>query len=309
MLAKLSSLVARSAEQKEQKGFLDLSIEDGELQAAFEAAVVEGGRASLCAVLRRCAERPSVLSIVRTDGEPERHLLPHVLMELHTAADHLTELAEPRRSHSGRGAGPPLLPWAECEGALALLHGGSALFVQLAAVPQHRRLLQQHGLPAALQHVMTALVDCMQRLGGGADGGGAGGASCSSYGNGSGDDNGGGGGGGSSSSWDEEQRQQLVVLGALEAVMLLLGCLWQAGFAAVHAAPSGAEAPLGAHRQPSALRLPRDVEALLMATDPKAVSPPLLQVLTPAEANPNPNPNPNLTLTLTCRCPSVGCSR
>ena len=44
MLAKLSSLVARSAEQKEQKGFLDLSIEDGELQAAFEAAVVEGGR-------------------------------------------------------------------------------------------------------------------------------------------------------------------------------------------------------------------------------------------------------------------------
>ena len=46
--------------------------------------------------------------------------------------------------------------------------------------------------------------------------------------------------------------------------MLLLGCLWQAGFAAVHAAPS-AEAATGLHRQPSALRLPRDVEALLNA--------------------------------------------
>ena len=209
MFARLSSLVARSAEQKEQKGFLDLSIEDGELQAAFEAAVAEGGRASLCAVLRRCAERPSVLSIVRTGGEPEHqeyHLLPHVLMELHTAADHLSEWsgsamempnhAEPRQSYSGGGAGPPLLPWDECEGALALLHGGSALFVQLAAVPQHRRLLQQHGLPAALQHVMTALADCMQRLGGGADSGGTGGASCSSGGNGGNGGNGGGGNGG-----------------------------------------------------------------------------------------------------------------
>ena len=52
---------------------------------------------------------------------------------------------------------------------LALLHGGAALFVQLAATPQHRRLLLQHGLPAALQHVVTALADCMQRLGGASD--------------------------------------------------------------------------------------------------------------------------------------------
>ena len=59
------------------KGHLDLDLSsDPELSAAFEAAVAEGGRDSLCAVLRRCAERPSALSIARTDDGTLLHLAP-----------------------------------------------------------------------------------------------------------------------------------------------------------------------------------------------------------------------------------------
>ena len=276
MLAKIgASLLGRgNVEQKPSKGHLDLDLSsDPELSAAFEAAVAEGGRDSLCAVLRRCAERPSALSIARTDDETGPRLLPHILMELHTAADLLTSLSEARRqsvggsfsSSSGAaaaaaaaagGGAVPLLPWEECEGALALLHGGSTLFVQLAATPQHRRLLQQHGLPAALQHVVTALADCMHRLGGEPDalppatGGAAAGILAAAERPSRPDATGGGsGGGGGGAAGEEGRRQQLVVLAALEAALLLLGCLWQAGFAAVHAAPAlegGAPAP---HRQ------------------------------------------------------------
>ena len=100
MLAKIgASLLGRgNVEQKPSKGHLDLDLSsDPELSAAFEAAVAEGGRDSLCAVLRRCAERPSALSIARTDDETGPRLLPHILMELHTAADLLTSLSERSR--------------------------------------------------------------------------------------------------------------------------------------------------------------------------------------------------------------------
>lgn len=276
MLAKVGTFFGRpTSDQKPRRGVLDLCFANGEdeLRRAFGAAVEEGGRASLCAVLRRCADRPSALSIARTGEEPGQELLPHILMELHTAADLLSSLAEEQRRTMAASfsaadftslATSPLLPWEECEGALALLHGGAALFVQLAATPQHRRLLLQHGLPAALQHVVTALADCMRRLGGAWDADederrAEDGSDVPVPTSGSGTL--------PAPPSDEGQRQQLVVLGALEASLLLLGCLWQAGFAAVHAAPSlegsrHARVPVGT---PSALRLPRDVEELLNA--------------------------------------------
>ena len=185
----------------------------------------------LCAILWSCAEQPSVLSI--THAGAEEPVLPTIIAYLGHANGILSAAAD-----SAEGSATPrALPWRDCGGAVALIHAVASLFVQLSGTPQYRLLLLQHELPSHLRHCISRLADCLAVLSGPPPPDAP------------------------RESFDPAmQSQSLAVLYALQLCTLLLGCLWQAGFAALHA-HDAAEGRRPAHLP----RLPDSVEELLRA--------------------------------------------
>ena len=212
---------------------LDLCFicDEHELRAAWDQVPELAHEAdsfdSLCNALWRCAERPSALSIAHAGAE--KPVLPTILAHLQQANNVLssaTDVAE------GGGASRTL-PWRECGAAVALVHAAARLFVPLSATPQYRLLLLQHDLPTHIRLTIARLADGLQAL------------------------NGGGGDGRSGDAIDDESAPALAMLHTLQLCTLLLGCLWQAGFAALHAHEG--------LRAPTLPRLADSVEGLLRA--------------------------------------------
>lgn len=233
-----AALGSAQTEAKKRPRALDLcfSIDHEALRRAWEACPVEatdGGLEPLCAVLEHCLTRPTPLSISHIEAERGQQVLPRVLAYMNHAAEVLSAAVDHAELAADFG-GPmvPGLPWKECTSAVSLLNLAARLFAQLAATPQYRLLLLQHEVPAILRQSIARLSDCTQMSinhVGAADGGGSPRAT--------------------------SEGQLLALLNTLQACALLLGCLWQAGFAVVHAPE---ELPL-----PTLPRLPDSVEELL----------------------------------------------
>ena len=179
---------------------VDLCFTDETLSQAFADA--SASTDALCAVLWRACSTPHALSICRSAPGQGTAVLPPLLAAVRAAAATITSDDSSWRDAGGAAA--------------ALVHATASLCARLAATPQHRRLLLQHGLPGALAAAAAALAARAPSLGG---------------------------------------SERAAALASLEASVVCFGCLWQPGFAAVHAPPAAAA--------PAALRLPREVEELL----------------------------------------------
>ena len=204
---------------------------------------------SLCGALWLCAERPAALSI--THAGAEQPILPTIIAYIHHANEILSSTTDNAEGSSSAGTQSQAPLWRECGAGVALIHAAARLFVELSATPQYRFLLLQHDLPAHVRLAISRLADCLQVLsgvhatewytqrpprhvfGGGADSTAAGSADDARV----------------------AEEQVLAVLNALQLCTQLLGCLWQAGFSALHAREH--------LRGPTLPRLPDSVEGLL----------------------------------------------
>ena len=236
----------RPDRSKKTRQKLDLCFAPGEseLQRVWNQAYGEQAAKAelernnaLCTVLWRCAERPNALSIAHV-GEPALQVLSHVLTQIRSAADAVG-------AATGQMGQDSSLAWQDCGGAVALLDAAMSLFVQLCATPQYRQLLLQHELPSVVRHAVTRLTVCAEALSVSATG--VDGANDEKAAEGA-------------ESPAEPNIQQRSILSTLHGCVLLLGCLWQAGFAVVHAPDF---TPL-----PSPPWLPDSIEELLRAPQP-----------------------------------------
>ena len=229
----LLSLVTGGGQAKgssSERPSLDLCFAPGEdaLESAWSSCAPEPSDSSLdrmCAVLWECVRRPTALSINHAAADAQCHLLPRVLAYISHATDILSASADRAEiSVSVRNPSAPQLVWEECSVAVAMLHAAARLFVQLASTPQYRMLLQQHELPGYVRHAISRLADCVQMffnahpmVAGDDDDNDALAAA-------------------SQADGVTTVPPRVALLSALQGCVLLLGCMWQAGFAAVHAA-------------------------------------------------------------------------
>ena len=247
----MSFLPSSTKKDRSSTAMLDLCFVSGEeaepIRALWQlvpADAAEAGFDDICRVLWLCTERPMALSIAHADTQ--QPVLPVILAYM----QHANGILSAATDHA-EGAGP--LPWRECGAGVAVIHAAATLFAHLSSTPQYRLLLLQHDVPAHARHTISRLADGLQAVGGGNLGSGAlpsmpptpSRASRRSQEH------------PRDSPSGSAEPQALALLHTLQLCTQLLGCVWQAGFAALHTAEL--------LRVPNPPRLPDSVEELLGA--------------------------------------------